>query len=83
MGGGIVLGAYWRPDLAYRHARCVTGANVVSLDLDAIRPDLRSCIEVLDALPPEIDADINVDWEQDDDLTPEVVAVEVDDIDDG
>lgn len=83
MGGGIVLAAYRRADLAMMHARCITGASAVPLDLNGIAPDLRACIEVLDRLPPEIAADLDVEWE-DDDVTPEIVDdvdVSIDDID--
>ena len=80
MGGGIVLGTYRRPDLAFTHARCITGATVESLDIDTVSPELRACIEVLDALPPEIKSDIEAEWEGDDDITPRVIAPE--DLDD-
>lgn len=39
--GPIVLGAYSRPSPAHTHARCVTGASVV-------------CVEVMDELPEGI-----------------------------
>lgn len=70
MGGGIVFAAYRRPDLAHRHARCLTGVTVEPLDTSKISPELRAAIEILDALPPEIAADIATDWEHDDDVTP-------------
>lgn len=60
LGESIVLGAYTRADIAYRHARCITGADVVSCELR-------------EALPPEILADIELEWE-DDEMTPEIVA---------
>lgn len=46
--GPFVLGAYTREDSAHLHARCVTGAVVVSCEL-------------LESVPPEIRADIQVD----------------------
>jgi hypothetical protein len=70
MGGGIVFAAYRRPDLAHRHALCLTGATVSSLELDKIAPELRAAIEILEQLPPEIATDIAMDWEHDDDVTP-------------
>jgi len=70
MGGGIVFAAYRRADLAHRHALCLTGVNVVELDMDKITADLRGSIEILDKLPSEISADIATDWEHDDDVTP-------------
>jgi hypothetical protein len=87
MGGGIVFGSYRRPDLAFTHARCITGCSVAALDMDRIDPELRRCIEVLEELPPEIKADLEAEWEHDDDITPNlggrvVVAVGVDDLDD-
>lgn len=66
LGDDIVLDAYWRADVAIRHARCITGADVVSL-------------EVRDEIPPEIRADIEFEWESDEE-TPRVV--DIDDIDD-
>jgi hypothetical protein len=82
MGGGIVFGTYRRPDLAFTHARCLSGTTVAAMDTDAMSPELRACIEILDALPPEIRTDIQVEWEGDDD-TPSVVDVPIDDVDGG
>ena len=82
MGGGLVLAAYRRPDLAMAHARCVTGTTVTSFDTRSIPGALRALIanEVLEQLPIAIKIDIEVEWEHDDD-TP-VVAMSVDDLDD-
>jgi hypothetical protein len=85
MGGGIVFATYRRIDLAIAHARCLTGTDVVTVDLDTVAPEIRACIEILDALPPEIREDMQTDWEQDDDVTPpietEPTPLLVDDID--
>lgn len=64
LGGDIVLAAYTRADLAYRHARCVTGADVVGCELR-------------DELVESIAADVEVEWESDDDTPP---VVDVDDL---
>jgi hypothetical protein len=74
MGGGIVFAAYRRPDLAHRHALCLTGVTVTTVDLDKIAPDLRAAIEVFDKLHADITAEIAMDWEHDDDVTPTLDA---------
>lgn len=58
-GGPIVLGAYSDPSPAHLHARCVTGASVV-------------CVEVLHTLPDSI-RDVLASEEFDDD-TPTPVT---------
>jgi hypothetical protein len=82
MGGGIVVAAYRRPDLAMAHARCVTGATVCSFDTRKIAAELRALLamEVLEHLPASIKVDIEVEWEHDND-TP-VVAMDVSDLED-
>lgn len=82
MGGGIVFGAYRRSDLAMRHARCITGTSAVPLDLNSISSELRDCIEILTKLPPEIERDMEIEWESDDETPPiveESIEFDVDD----
>jgi hypothetical protein len=62
IGGGVVFNAYTRADLAYRHAMCVKGCDVVACQL-------------LDELPPEIRTDLQVEWEGDDDTPVETEPV--------
>lgn len=82
MGGGIVVGAYWDPTLAMRHARCVTGCDVTPLDMESIPAVLRALVEVeiRHELPPDIIRDLEVAEFDDSGDTPEVV--DVDEIDD-
>lgn len=65
LGGDIVLEVYSRFDLALRHARCVTGVDIVTC-------------EVLDRLPPEIADDIDMEEWNDSD-TPVVSVDDFDD----
>jgi hypothetical protein len=79
MGSGIIFGVYRRAELAYQHARCVTGTTVATVELDNVSPSLLAILEaeILDALPAEIQADIQAsEWEEDDEITP-VVALEI------
>lgn len=83
MGGSIVLGTYRRVDLALLHAKCITGTSVASLDLDQMNPDLRRCVQILDELPPEIRADLEIEWEGGEaDTTPVDDVFTVDDLED-
>lgn len=83
IGNGIVFAAYRKSDRAFRHARCLTGTNVITFDLNTIAEHMRPLVEaaMLVELPPEIQADENTEWEHDDDITPAVV-VDVEDLDD-
>ena len=82
MGAGIVFGVYRRPDLAFQHARCITGTTVAVVDLDDIPPPLQAIIsmEILDELPVEILDDLEVEWEHDDSITP-IMEIPLDEID--
>jgi len=83
MGGGIVVAAYWRPDYAMMHARCLTGCTTSTVDLDQLRPELRAMVEsqILNDLPDDIRADLVVADEWDEDQTPEV-QMTVEELDD-
>lgn len=85
MASGIVFGAYRRPDLAYRHARCITGATVAAVDLGRVPDSLRALIEaeIMSDLPAEIVDDLTMEWNADsDDDTPQLVEVPINEIDD-
>lgn len=85
MGGGFVFAAYWNPELAYRHARCLTGCTVAAVDLATVPEILRVIIrsEIRLELPSEIVDDINAEWDSDDDdVTPQVHEIDLGDLDD-
>jgi len=72
IGADVVLMAYRGangPTLAGMHSRCISGTTVIACDL-------------ADALPPEILADIQTEWDSDADEDTPVTEVPLRDIDD-
>lgn len=81
MGGGIVVCSYHGPKMyenARRHARCITGADAVPLDLSQLSERMRELVyaELRTELPEDIKGDL--EWDNDEDVTP----VEIIDLDD-
>lgn len=87
MGGGIVVAVYRGQrsyELARAHSRCVTGTDVVPIDVSTLPEAMRALVyaELRTELPDDVRRDIEAsEWEETDELTPEI-AVELDDFDD-
>ena len=85
MGGGIVVAVYKGPrsyDLARQHAQCVTGTDVVPLDIAELPEVMRALIyaELRTELPADVVRDLEAaEWGKPEDITPVMIDVDLDD----